>query len=164
MQDSDVEIFALKEKNKLLNERLEEIYKEFYELKKEHSELLKDFDRNSYYEQDRRCEALVDKFLLSQSELVSLSSDNEKLRDTNNQLTKKIKELEQTVEDLSIKLVRNEIKDAIKKHNPVDFDDVWTIVINELKKGKNASVSFDDVVKSVKKYNPSLFYDFPSFS
>lgn len=34
MQDSDVEIFALKEKNKLLNERLEEIYKELYELKK----------------------------------------------------------------------------------------------------------------------------------
>ena len=53
---------------------------------------------------------------------------------------------------------------AIAKELPVDFHDVWTVVMHELQKrlkesGAAASnVNLDNLVKSIKRRHPNLFY------
>ncbi len=53
---------------------------------------------------------------------------------------------------------------AIAKELPIDFHDVWTVAMHELqqrlKEGdqKSASVDLDNLVKSIKRKHPNLFY------
>lgn len=164
MQDNDMELFILKEKNKLLNERLEEVYKEFYELKDKYDFLLKnniDIDGKdtlqwfqAYLEEQSKNDEL-------NKEKQELLSENQLLKDSNTNLKNTNVQLEQIVEDLSVKLVKNELKESIQKYNPIDFDDVWMAVLNRLKSGNDLKKDFDGIVSDIKKYNPSLFFKYP---
>lgn len=164
MQDNDMELFVLKEKNKLLNERLEEIYKEFYELEDKYNLLLKNNlgvdgkDTLQWFQAYLEEQSKNDDLKMQNQEL---SSENQLLKDVNANLKNTNMQLEQVIEDLSVKLVKKEIKESIQKHNPIDFDDVWTAVLNRLKSGNDLKKDFDGIVSDIKKYNPSLFFKYP---
>lgn len=86
--------------------------------------------------------------------LEKLNKDHEKLKKTH-------QALEHAFNDLAFKLLQKEIKESILKHNPIDFDDVWVAVLDRLKTGDDLKKDFDSIVKDIKKYNPSLFFEFP---
>lgn len=83
----------------------------------------------------------------------------EKLKDKYNSLEKTHKTLEQAFNDLAFKLLQKEIKESIQKHHPVDFEDIWSVVVHRLKTSKDLKRDFDEIVRDVKKYNPSLFFN-----
>lgn len=150
MQDKDLEIFSLQEKNKMLNQTLQEVYEELWQIKEVvyNSSVSTDDKRLKWF-----YESIKQEKLYSQAQ-----EENDKLRSKLGELEKQNRNLEQMVEDLSVKIVKNEIKEVIQKYRPVDFDDVWTIVINKLQKSSEPKKDFDSILQEIKKDNPSLFF------
>jgi len=54
------------------------------------------------------------------------------------------------------------LEKAILEQMPVDFSDVWAVVMNEIKKETKvkpiAKINVEKIVKDVKKFHPNLFF------
>lgn len=59
------------------------------------------------------------------------------------------------------------LEKSILKHFPTDFNDVWVVCIDEIKKiakdDKFLNINFDEVVSSVKRQYPNLFINMNEF-
>ncbi len=70
----------------------------------------------------------------------------------------------QSLQHMGEEVFKARLERAIAKELPIDFHDVWTVVMHELQKrlkesGKEASnVNLDNLVKSIKRQHPNLFY------
>ncbi len=70
----------------------------------------------------------------------------------------------QSLQHMGEEVFKARLERAIAKELPVDFHDVWTVVMHELQKrlkesGKEASnVNLENLVKSIKRQHPNLFY------
>lgn len=72
--------------------------------------------------------------------------------DTLTKMIEHFKKAEQ--ETLFLKLEK-----SILQHLPLDFQDVWTVAMEEIKKSKKNEIDFDKLVKKIKKDHPNLFLD-----
>lgn len=104
---------------------------------------------------------------INECEKSCLSEENQSLKQEISKLKKEYEKLqnsynalEKTFDTVVFKLLEKELTEAILKHHPVDFNDVWAIVIDRLKKKQYSSKDFDLIIEDVKKYNPTLFYRF----
>ncbi len=55
------------------------------------------------------------------------------------------------------------LEKSILAHVPIDFNDVWTVVMEELKKYKKVPLDLDKVVVKVKKEHHNLFLNLSDF-
>ncbi len=83
--------------------------------------------------------------------------ENQKLHamlsiDTLSKMIEHFKKAEQ--ETLFLKLEK-----SILQHLPLDFHDVWTVAMEEMKKSKKSDMDFDALIKKIKKEHPNLFLD-----
>ena len=72
--------------------------------------------------------------------------------DTLSKMIEHFKKAEQ--EALLLKLEK-----SILQQLPLDFQDVWTVATEEIKKSKKSEMDFDKLVKKIKKDHPNLFLD-----
>ena len=72
--------------------------------------------------------------------------------DTLTKMIEHFKKAEQ--ETLFLKLEK-----SILQQLPLDFQDVWTVAMEEIKKSKKSEIDFDKLVKKIKKDHPNLFLD-----
>ena len=72
--------------------------------------------------------------------------------DTLTKMIEHFKKAEQ--ETLFLKLEK-----SILQQLPLDFQDVWTVATEEIKKSKKSEIDFDKLVKKIKKDHPNLFLD-----
>ena len=83
--------------------------------------------------------------------------ENQKLHallsiDTLSKMIEHFKKAEQ--ETLFLKLEK-----SILQQLPLDFQDVWAVAMEEIKKSKKREVDFDKLIKKIKKDHPNLFLD-----
>jgi len=76
------------------------------------------------------------------------------------------KELVKIVKKHQEEAFKLKLEKEILQSMPIDFDDVWVVAMNEIKKsaasnGKN--VDTKDIIKNIKKSYPNLFFDMESF-
>lgn len=70
----------------------------------------------------------------------------------------------QSLQHMGEEVFKARLERAIAKELPIDFHDVWTVAMHELqqrlKEGKQqaASVDLENLVKSIKRRHPNLFY------
>ena len=55
------------------------------------------------------------------------------------------------------------LEKSILQHLPLDFNDVWAVAIEEIKKYKKTPADFDKVVYAIKKKHPNLFLNLQDF-
>ncbi len=51
------------------------------------------------------------------------------------------------------------LEKSILQHLPLDFQDVWTVAMEEINKSKKREIDFDKLIKKIKKEHPNLFLD-----
>ncbi|WP_223295827.1 DUF2603 domain-containing protein [Sulfurospirillum deleyianum] len=51
------------------------------------------------------------------------------------------------------------LEKSILQHLPLDFHDVWTVAMEEIKKSKKSDMDFDALIKKIKTEHPNLFLD-----
>jgi len=63
-------------------------------------------------------------------------------------------------------MFRLRLEKEILQNMPIDFDDVWIVAMNEIRKSaqvsKSKHIDTRDVVRSIKKTHPNLFFDMES--
>ncbi len=70
----------------------------------------------------------------------------------------------QSLQHMGEEVFKARLERAIAKELPIDFHDVWTVAMHELqrrlKEGKQqaAGVDLENLVKSIKRQHPNLFY------
>lgn len=55
------------------------------------------------------------------------------------------------------------LEKSILQQLPIDFQDVWTVAMQEVEKGKKSDVNFERLVKKIKKEHPNLFLNLKDF-
>lgn len=76
--------------------------------------------------------------------------------DSLTKIVENFKQMEQ--ETFSLKLEK-----SILQQLPLDFNDVWAVAMEEIKKQKKTAVDFDKVIKKIKKEHPNLFLNLQDF-
>jgi len=51
------------------------------------------------------------------------------------------------------------LEKSILQHLPLDFQDVWTVAMEEINKSNKREIDFDKLIKKIKKEHPNLFLD-----
>lgn len=70
-------------------------------------------------------------------------------------LSKVMENLKQMEEEaFSMKLEK-----SILQQLPIDFQDVWTVAMEEVQKRKSKDIDFEKLVRKIKKEHPNLFLD-----
>lgn len=63
-------------------------------------------------------------------------------------------------------MLRLRLEKEILQNMPIDFDDVWIVAMNEIRKsvqvGQSKHIDTRNVVRSIKKTHPNLFFDMES--
>lgn len=74
-------------------------------------------------------------------------------------LSKVMENLKQMEEEaFSMKLEK-----SILQQLPIDFQDVWTVAMEEVQKRKTKDIDFEKLVRKIKKEHPNLFLDLRDF-
>jgi len=74
-------------------------------------------------------------------------------------LSKVMENLKQLEEEaFSMKLEK-----SILQQLPIDFQDVWTVAMEEVQKRKSKDIDFEKLVRKIKKEHPNLFLDLRDF-
>jgi len=74
-------------------------------------------------------------------------------------LSKLVKNFKKMEEDaFSMKLEK-----SILQQLPIDFQDVWTVAMQEINKRKRVDIDFEKLVRKIKKEHPNLFLDLKDF-
>lgn len=55
------------------------------------------------------------------------------------------------------------LEKSILQQLPIDFQDVWTVALQEVEKQKKSEINFDKLVKKIKKEHPNLFLNLKDF-
>ena len=76
--------------------------------------------------------------------------------DSLTKIVENFRQMEQ--EAFSLKLEK-----SILQQLPLDFNDVWTVAMEEIKKQKKTAVDFDKVIQKIKKEHPNLFLNLQDF-
>ena len=76
--------------------------------------------------------------------------------DSLTKIVENFRQMEQ--EAFSLKLEK-----SILQHLPIDFNDVWAVAIEEIKKYKKTPADFDKVIYKIKKEHPNLFLNLQDF-
>jgi len=76
--------------------------------------------------------------------------------DSLTKIVENFRQMEQ--EAFSLKLEK-----SILQHLPLDFNDVWAVAVEEIKKQKKTPADFDKVVMKIKKEHPNLFLNLQDF-
>ena len=70
----------------------------------------------------------------------------------------------QSLQHMGEEVFKARLERAIAKELPIDFHDVWTVAMHELQQrmkesgGKAAQVDLENLVRSIKRKHPNLFY------
>ena len=72
-----------------------------------------------------------------------------------------------TLQELNQENFNLKLEKAIWKHTPVDFQDVWVVAMDTIKKlvekkkeeGENVTINLDDIVGQIKREHPALFFN-----
>ena len=72
------------------------------------------------------------------------------------QVMKNLKQMEE--EAFSMKLEK-----SILQQLPIDFQDVWTVAMEEVQKRKTKDIDFEKLIRKIKKEHPNLFLDLKDF-
>jgi len=76
--------------------------------------------------------------------------------DSLTKIVENFRQIEQ--EAFSLKLEK-----SILQHLPLDFNDVWAVAVEEIKKYKKTPADFDKVILKIKKEHPNLFLNLQDF-
>jgi len=76
--------------------------------------------------------------------------------DSLTKIVENFREMEQ--EAFSLKLEK-----SILQHLPLDFNDVWAVAVEAIKKQKKTPADFDKVILKIKKEHPNLFLNLQDF-
>lgn len=55
------------------------------------------------------------------------------------------------------------LEKSILQQLPIDFQDVWAVASEEIRKRKRTEIDFDKLIKKIKKEHPNLFLDLRDF-
>lgn len=74
-------------------------------------------------------------------------------------LSKVMKNLKQMEEEAFFM----KLEKSILQQLPIDFQDVWTVAMEEVQKRKSKDIDFEKLVRKIKKEHPNLFLDLRDF-